>query len=174
MALGTSLKADIKTSIMNSTERVDFATNLATAVNNYLSGAVYAGGSGVYASALPSTLFLLPTNGTVQPAATLISNGVQSYWGLAVSASNGVPTRSGVSVVACTILAPAVATTLQPALVSIFTRNTVTENDTSQTIDAKATEIADAIESAVATITTTHTELNALGVVLGPFTGGIE
>jgi hypothetical protein len=174
MALGTSLKDDIKDSILNSVDRSEFATNLAAAVNSYLSGAVYAGGSGVYTNTLSNTLFLLPTYGTVQSAATIIANGVNSYWGSSVAAANGVVTQGGVSVTSCTILAPAVAPTLQPDLVSIFSYNTVTEGNTVHTRDAKAIEIANAIEAAVATITTSHTEVDSLGVPLGPFIGGIE
>lgn len=167
MALGTNLESDIRAAITNSDNASDFSSKFSTAVNNYLSGAEYAEDSGTYTSTLPSNLFLLPTAGTASLAATQIANGVQAYYGTGtVVAGIGSASQGGVSVVQCTITATLVSSTLQPSLLAIF-------NSVAGTLEAKAGEIATAVTTAIATITTSHTELNGSGSTIGPFIGGV-
>ena len=167
MALGTNLESDIRSAITNSDSASDFSSKFSTAVNNYLSGAEYAGGSGTYTSTLPSNLFLLPTAGTAYLAATQIANGVQSYYGTGtVVAGIGTASQGGVSVVQCAITATLVSSTLQPLLLAIF-------NSVTGTLEAKAGELATAVTTAIATISTSHTELNGSGSTIGPFIGGV-
>ena len=167
MALGSSLVADVKVAITNSEDFTEFASNLATAINSYLSGAIYAGGSGLYTSSIPPTTFLLPDTESVVSSATIIALGTQSYYlSGVVPAIVGSPTNGGVSVASCVITGSLISPTLQASLQAIF-------SDLGGTLDSKASEIASAIETAIATITTSHIELTAVGVPIGPFIGGI-
>jgi len=170
MALGTALEADIKTAIAPSASASASATLIATAINNYLSGAVYAAGAIVYTSSIVGPTFELNLPGTASTAATQWADGVQSYWGSGVvPGTPGVPQNGGSAVTTQTITASTVSSTLQPLLLTIF-------NNVGGTLDSKATDISGAIETAIATIVTVHSEVNpsAPPPLLGPFAGTIS
>ena len=170
MALGTALEADIKTALANSESASDSADLIATAINAYLLGALYANGAIVYSSAVVGATFQLATSGTASGAASQWAAGVQGYWGGGVvPGTPGAPQFGGSAVTAQTITASTVSTTLEPLLLTIF-------NNVGGTIDSKATDISEAIETAVATIITQHSEVNPAPPppLLGPFPGTIS
>jgi len=169
MALGTSLKDDIETALTDTTSGTDFGNKFASAINSYLSGAVYADGALTYSSSVAGSLFVLPVPNTPATAATTIANGVMSYWTPAgvVAGVPASPQNGGTAVVSGTITASTVSPLLTTSLTTVFS------DISGKTVGAKAQEIADAVESAVTTIVTTHTETTPTGPI-GPFTGGIS
>lgn len=170
MSLGTALEADIRIAITNSPDANISSDAIATAINNYLSGAVYASGAIVYSSLVVGPTFKLVTAGTASGAASQWALAVQGYWGGGVvPGTPGSPQNGGASVTAQIITATTVSTTLEPALLTIF-------NNVGGTLDSKAADISGAIETAVATIVTQHSEVNpaAPPPLLGPFVGTIS
>ena len=171
MALGTTLGADIETALANSDNATTSSNLIATAINDYLQPAVYADGALTYTFTLLGPSFLLPTVGTAAAAATQWANAVQAYWVTGVVVGVAGRAQNGGSAVSPphAITASLVSATLQPLLLAVF-------SVVGGTLAGKATDIAAAIETAVATIVTAHSEVNAAAPppLIGPFAGTIS
>lgn len=118
MSLGTSLVLDVYTAIKPTETGTVFPTAFATAVNNYLGGAVYADGALTYASSVTSAMFTIPAVGTAASAAAIIGLGVMSYW----TASGVVPGVAGVATTEALVLSGTItASTVGPAVTAAIT-----------------------------------------------------
>lgn len=167
MSLGSSLEVDIKTALANSDNATTSSNNIASAINSYLAGAEYGSGALTYSGSVAGSAFKLATEGSVSAAAAKWGSGVMSYWGATATGTPATPTQLD-SVVSGTITAGTVGTTLTASLTTIF-------SSTEGTLDDKASEIASAIEDAVATIVVAWSEFAAgPPPVTLPLTGGIE
>lgn len=171
MALGTNLEADIRTALANSASASDSADLLATAINNYLSGAEYGEGAVLWSGSVVGPTFELAASGTAAGAASQWGNGVMSYWGAAGNAvgTAGEPTQLDSVVPPILIAGSVVGPALTASLTTIF--SSVSNSDT---LDGKAGDIAGAIESAITPIVVTWSEFSAgPPPVTLPLTGGI-
>lgn len=175
MSLGTALKEDIEAAMsLKSSSYTDFGINLVTAMVNYAGSAEYADGSILVAGSWIPTDFIMVANSTANAASIKIANGIAKYWNTAVVTA-GVPTQGGVAVVIFSISGGGpVYSSLQPALEIIFNNISKNPDGSWPTLSQKAQEIATAIETAVGTITTIHSETNPPAANIGPFTGGIS
>tara|TARA_R110002153_G_scaffold48948_3_gene138175 strand:- start:966 stop:1469 length:504 start_codon:yes stop_codon:yes gene_type:complete len=138
MSLGTTLEADILSAITNSEDADDFASGMASAINAYLSGAVYGAGTLTFTSSVSAAGFKLETSGTASGAATQIANHIQSYWGGVVAGVPAAPTALDV-VVSGNIQAATVAATLKPKITAIFNDK---EGSPSKVAESLADEIS--------------------------------
>jgi hypothetical protein len=164
VSLGTALEADIKDAITNSDNSTTSSNKVAAAINAYLSGAEYGDGALTYSSSVAGSAFKLSTEGTVNVASTKWSDAVMAYWGASATGVVGEPTQEA-SVVAGTIAGSTVGPSLKASLTSIF-------NNVGGTADSKSSEIAQAIEDAVATLVVAWTEITPPSSAV-PLTGGI-
>ena len=134
---------------------LDYATEVATAIDDYLSGGIYAAGAFTFSSAMtPSDLLLPFSTGSVTSAADKWSTALENYF-------SGGSTTPAAGNEAEAIFYPAVKSTLDAAL-------QVTFAVTSNTAAAQATSIAANIATAVATITATYTVTSGPTVVPVP------
>ena len=169
MSLGTALEADLNIALANSESSTDSSTLIASAINTYLSGAVYGDGAVTWSGSVSSDDFKLVTSGTASQAASQWATGVMKYWG-----ASGVATGSaGTATTLDTVIAPILVTasTVGPELTSAFT---TIFSAVSGTQSGKATSLASAIEAAVGNIIVSWQEFTAgPPPVTTPFTGGV-
>lgn len=144
MSLGTNLEADILSALNNSEDANDFASGMASAINNYLSGAVYGTGALTYNSSVAAAGFILETSGTASAAATQIANHIQSYWGGVVAGVPATPTTLDV-VVSGNIQAATVAAQLQPKIYSIFNDKGGSRSEVAKSLSDEISETTKAI-----------------------------
>ena len=158
MALGTSLASDLTTAFTTFTkiineglpeeeivprEAIDFSTDIATAIDNYLVGGVYAAGNFTFAGSMTPSDLSLPSSGTVNIAAAAWALALKNYF--SSGTTTPLPANSAEAIVFTTV-----EPTLEAALLTIFA-------DTTKTASQQAALIASAIASAVATISATYT-----------------
>ncbi len=180
MTLGTNLKNDLtKTYDWDDLlvgvlpegqhkSREQFAADMVKSLDNYVKGALYDDGAVTVVSTFKSSDFLLPMTGTIASAADKIARGVENYWTSAV-VGVGIPSHGGDSVVpeSGVVLFPTVYSLLRSSLITIFTD---ISKDTTYT--TKVASITSAVESAVTTITTAHSE--KAGNIVTAYTGVIS
>ena len=154
MALGTNLASELTTAFTTFTKTVggeevqltasEITANISDAIDNYLSGGVYALGAFTFSSSMvPADLLLNPVGGAVILAADKWSTALVNYF------SSGTTTPN-VGNEAEAIFYTQVKTTLNSSLLTIFA-------DTTKTASVQAIAIASAIQTAVATVSATYT-----------------
>lgn len=171
MALGTTLKDDIEDALANTTDSSVPSEELASAINSYLSGAVYGSGALTYSGSIPSDAFKLNSSGTASGAALQWANAIMGYWEGTATGVPATPTTLDV-VVSGTIVATTVGPELNAAFLAIFSE--VVEGSKGE-LSYKAGKLADAITSAVGNIVVNWSEFTAgPPPVTLPLVGAIE